>query len=418
MPRAEPDCDPGGHSVRAITRRNASRRATSLPRGDRDAQRHRHVRYRRRDGNDHEPPPSSVHLRHGFVHNRVFDRDDGHQIAGEIRRMVFTDRSEHRRMISAIAADPMLERVLDGMNRFGHPGGPNRHRLYAAQIKTDWGKRCQRLFALTEGQELLASAAQYDLTGALDGAQVRICGIGSVVTYGPWLDRGRHLVDALLDQAARGGAQMGLVFWHTDADKEVDADVQVIRFIETTIDVAQSPRHGAPMTTIRGGESRDLPAIVAMGRVRAKRFRFHFDRDVDFVQYAITTQRLLAGLGAPNARHLQFFIAEEGITAAAYVVISAVGDTWTLEECGDRDPSGARVGALLQALIAREPAARRPTIRAQLPSGFVPPQVAAMSSKPSGNMVTVRILDRRRSVMPLSVDDVLFWHDDLLDPST
>jgi hypothetical protein len=33
-----------------------------------------------------------------------------------------------------------------------------------------------------------------------------------------------------------------------------------------------------------------------------------------------------------------------------------------IEECGDRDPSGARVGAILQALIAREPA-KRLTIR-------------------------------------------------------
>jgi hypothetical protein len=54
-------------------------------------------------------------------------------------------------------------------------------------------------------------------------------------------------------------------------------------------------------------------------------------------------------------RQLHFFIAEEGITAAAYVVISIVGRTWTIEECGNRDPSGARVGAILQPLIAREP---------------------------------------------------------------
>lgn len=60
-----------------------------------------------------------------------------------------------------------------------------------------------------------------------------------------------------------------------------------------------------------------LGAIVAMGRVRADRFRFHLDRDGDFVQYAITRKRLLAGLGPANARQLQFFIAEEGVTAAA-----------------------------------------------------------------------------------------------------
>ena len=311
---------------------------------------------------------------------------------------------------------PTLERVLDGTNRFAHACGLNRHgerRLYAAQMKTEWGKRCQRLFALTEGEALLASAAQYDLTGVLDGAHVRICGIGSVATYGPRQDHGRQLVDTLLDQAARGGAQMGLVFSQTEVASEA-GDGRLIRFTDTTIDVAQSARHGAPMTTMRGGEPRDLAAIVAMGRVRAERFRLHFDRDVDFVQYAITTQRLLAGLGAPNARQLQFFIAEEGITAAAYVVVSVVGDTWTLEECGDRDPSGARVGALLQALIAREPAAPRPSIHAQLPSGFLPPQFTVLSSRSSSDVAEVRVLDRGLSLSSLSDDDVLLWHDDLL----
>jgi hypothetical protein len=39
--------------------------------------------------------------------------------------------------------------------------------------------------------------------------------------------------------------------------------------------------------------------------------------------------RLLAGFGAPGARELHFFIAEEGIAAAAYVVISIVDDLWT-----------------------------------------------------------------------------------------
>ena len=84
---------------------------------------------------------------------------------------------------------------------------------------------------------------------------------------------------------------------------------------EVTLQVAESPRHGAPITMVRGGEDRDLAAIAAMGRVRADPFRFHLDRDVDFVQYAITKKRLLAGLGPPGARQLHFFIAEEGTTA-------------------------------------------------------------------------------------------------------
>ena len=332
--------------------------------------------------------------------------------------MAFADCGRDSLVTRTIAAGPIIERVFDGMSRFAYAGPLHRHgdrRLYAAQLKTDWGKRNQRLFALTENQELLASAQQYDLAGVLDGAQVRICAIGSVMNYQPQRDYSSRLVDTLLEQAARGSAQMGLVFWHKDAAKEAEDGVDTIRFTDTTITVAQSPRHGAPMTTVRSGGPRDLSAIVAMGRVRADRFRFHFDRDVNYVQYAITTQSLLAAVGTPNARQLHFFVAEEGITAAAYVVISVVGDTWTLEECGDRDPSGARVGALLQALIAREPAARRPTIHAQFPRGFLPPQVAVVAARPS-DIVEVHMLGRRL-IRPLVVDDVLLWHDDLLNRS-
>ena len=32
--------------------------------------------------------------------------------------------------------------------------------------------------------------------------------------------------------------------------------------------------------------------------------------------------------------------------------MTVAGGTWTIEECGDRDPSGARVGALLASLFA------------------------------------------------------------------
>ena len=45
-----------------------------------------------------------------------------------------------------------------------------------------------------------------------------------------------------------------------------------------------------------------------------------------------------------------------------------------------RNPSGARVGAILQGLIAREPIERRPVIRGWLPSEVHPPQVTSLSS--------------------------------------
>jgi hypothetical protein len=220
----------------------------------------------------------------------------------------------------------------------------------------------------------------------------------------------RALIDALVDDAAREGAEVAVLFvsagFETNGPREF-----VIRPHDLTLDVARSTRHGAPMTTVRGGEERDLTAIVAMGHRFAERFRFHLERDVAFIRYVIARQRLRCGLGLANARQLQFFIAEEGITAAAYVVISVAGGEWTLEECGDRDPSGARVGALLQALIAREPSEHPPLIRAWLPAGFVPPQVTVVSSVPSLRVVRVRLLGDTPHAS-LGDTDVLWWQND------
>jgi hypothetical protein len=70
------------------------------------------------------------------------------------------------------------------------------------------------------------------------------------------------------------------------------------------------------MTLIRGGEERDWAAIVAMGQVRASPFRFHVDREVDFVS---TRSRRNGCLQARHRRHaaIALLIAEEAITAAA-----------------------------------------------------------------------------------------------------
>jgi GNAT superfamily N-acetyltransferase len=315
-----------------------------------------------------------------------------------------------------------LDRVLD-LTHLSWPDGLDRHaygRFRAAQMKTGWGRGHQRPFALVEGVDLLASAELYDLSGRFNGRPVRVCGVGSVFTSPAHrgLGHARVLVETLVDRAARSGAEMALLFLRPGLDDDVRHGFDAIPLTEATLQVAESPRHGAPMTMVRGGEERDLAAIVAMGRVRADAFRlhggrFHLDRDIDFVQYAITRKRLLAGLGPPDARQLHFFIAEEGTTAAAYVVVTIAGNTWTLEECGDRDPSGARVGALLQALIARQPGERRPTIRGWLPPRFLPPQVTVVSAAPSTEIVMVRVLKSTAIPPRLSGDGVLYWRNDI-----
>jgi hypothetical protein len=313
------------------------------------------------------------------------------------------------------AEGAVLERVLQTAHSIAPEGlgGQAYARFDAAQRKLAWACRSQRRFALVDGSDVLAGAVQYDLAAVLDGRPVRVCGIGSIFSEPAHRDGGHawELVERLLGAAARDGAALALLFSDMRHDHQ-PAGFEVVSMTEAELSVTQSSR-GAPMTLIRGGEERDLAAIASMGQIRATPFRFHLDRDADFVQYAITKKRLLAGLGPARERQLHFFIAEEGITAAAYVVISVVGDAWTIEECGDRDPSGARVGAMLQALIAREPVERRPTIRAWLPPGLAPPQVAIVSRKPSPHVMMMRALGLTIVRPQLSDQDVLYWLGDL-----
>lgn len=287
----------------------------------------------------------------------------------------------------------------------------------AAQAKTTWGLRHRRRFALIAGDDVLASAEKYDLTGVLDQQPVTICGIAAVFRHGDddAHDHAGALVERLIlvEDSIRDGADLALLFRTANTASPVPDGFEVILTIDVQVRVAESSRHGAPMTLVRGGEDRDLGAIAAMGQIRAGHFRFHIQRDVDFVKYAMTRKRLLAGLGSAGVRQLQFVIAEEGITAAAYMVISVVGGTWTIEECGDRDPSGARVGALLQALIAREPVESRPVIRGWLPAGFLPPQITIASAAPSAEILMARVLSPRVPRLQLSAADVLYWRNDV-----
>ena len=286
----------------------------------------------------------------------------------------------------------------------------------AAQAKTAWALHHRRRFALMGGNEVLASAERYDLTGRLDGELVTICGIASVLDSGP-ADAGRNyggaLVEQLLEDAGRDGADLALLFRTATASSPLPDGFEVVPATDFELTVTESSRPGAPMTLVRGGEDRDLDAIAAMGHVRAGQFRFHIERDVDLIKHAITRRRLLAGLGAAGIRQLEFVIAEEGITAAAYMVISIVGDTWMIEECGDRDASGARVGALLQALIAREPVESRPVIRGWLPPGFLPPQVTIASASAAPPLLLARALSSRVQGLHLTGPEVMYWRSDL-----
>jgi predicted N-acetyltransferase YhbS len=318
---------------------------------------------------------------------------------------------------------PLLEQILDATYDIWHDG-LNRHaygRYYAAQVATAWGQRRLRRLALVEGDEVLASAKVYSLDAVLDGRDVRVLGLGAVFTAPAHRGRGvaRDLIERILEQSAAEGADLALLFSDIGPGYYARLGFSPLPALaDVGLRIFESPRRGAPATMVRAGADRDLTDIVAMGEIRAAAYRFHLRRDRDAVFYAIATKRLLAGLGSSGARELQFFIAEEGASAVAYAVISvrnvSAGAEWTIEECGDRDPTGARVGAILQVLIARNPAERRPSIRAWLPPGFHPPQVEIIDQQPSACVMMFRALTRAAEPAHLlGAADVMYWRGDV-----
>lgn len=310
------------------------------------------------------------------------------------------------------ATGAMLTSILRARHEHSRNGLSSQaeSRLHTALKKTAWGSRHQQTYALVRRGAVLASAERYDMQGVLNGRPSSITGIGEVCCEPS--PEGTAAAQVLIESLARDAEKsLALLFPSTAVDALDIEGFDAIPRIETTVRVVEDRRNAAPMTTVRSGENRDLQAIVAMGRTRAAGFRFHLERDVDFIDYVRARRRLRCGLGPANARELQFFIAEEGVTAAAYIVISVTANEWVIEECGDRDPSGARVGALLQALIAREPSRERPTIRAVLPTGFLPPQVVPVSAEPAASVI--RMAMRNRSTASFATDDLLYWSNDV-----
>lgn len=325
------------------------------------------------------------------------------------------------------AEGPILDEILsatfdiwsEGLSREAY------RKYYAVQLATPWGRTHVRRWALVDDGAVLASAKAYLFDATLDGRSIRVVGLGAVFTPPAHRGRGhaRVLVERLIERAATDGVDLALLFSEIGADYYAQLGFAPIATSDLTLQVVEDDRRGAPATLVRAGEERDLADIVEMGRVRAAPYRFHLDRDRDLIQFGIAKKRVLAGLGPMGDREVQFFIAEEGASAVAYVVISVRGDVgggamsgaeWILEEVGDRDPSGARAGAILQALIARDPVERRPTIRGWLPGEFCPLQIRITSRAQSAEVMMIRSLTPTgKPASPIDEASVLYWHGDL-----
>jgi hypothetical protein len=148
-----------------------------------------------------------------------------------------------------------------------------------------------------------------------------------------------------------------------------------------------------------------------MNAIQARGFAFHMVRSPEYAAFALAKKRLLAASSAPGAREVEFFLVEEGGRAAAYVVVLEAGDYWMVTECGDRDPTGARVGAIIQAMLAR-PGKRPGRVRAWLPPKFNPPQVKISWSEKPAIVMMMAPLGNFDPGPRLTVDDTCWWHAD------
>ena len=335
------------------------------------------------------------------------------------------------------ATGPVLEQILDDTFSQWHDGlsRQNFGRFWAAQQKTPWGASHLDRVALVDGPHVVSSAKRFDLSMRFDGRIRRVLGIGSVFTAPAYRGRGsaRELLSRMLETAVAEGQEYALLFSEIAPAFYERLDFVPVPLVEWRLEVDQK-RGGAPAMLVRSGDDRDLPFIVEMNATRSAGARLALDRSEDFIRHGIAKSRLLSGLGPPGLRDTEFLVVEEGGQAVAYLVcattrsgnrqpadgntqpsdgLPGVFTTWTIEDAGDRDPSGARLGALLQVMLARHPAERLPDIRAWWPQALAPPQVRVAGATPSQEVLMVRPLrDRVLPLPPLSADEVVYWHGD------
>ena len=312
------------------------------------------------------------------------------------------------------AEGPLLEQILDSTYAIWNEGLTRQAyaQWNAAQTRTRWGRQHLARFALIdEHGRWLATAKRYRFDARLDGRAGYVAGIAAVFTPPELRGRGyaSALIEQLVEQEREAGAMAAALFSEIGAAFYQRLGFEPIPLDDVRIDVQL--KGGSPAMLVRAGDDRDLSEVVAMHQIRSEGARFVLRRDVPLVHYAIAKKRLLAGLGPAGRRQVEFFVAEEGASAVAYVVLTQSASGWTMEEAGDRDPAGARLGAMLQVLAAREPSHQLPVIRTWWPRGFtVPPQWGLRDRVDSVDLLMIRpFVELSR---PLSADEVFFWRCD------
>jgi len=314
-----------------------------------------------------------------------------------------------------LADGPLLERVLDDTFPVWHEGLSREaySKWSRGQLRTPWGREhLQRFVLLDDAGAHVASLKRYRHPVRVDGRDGWMCGIGAVFTVPEQRGAGHasRLVAQVVDQSRQEGALVAGLFSEIGTAFYERLGFSTVTLDEVTVRVPR--RNGSAAMLVRFGDDRDLPNIAAMHAVRSADAGFALRRDTPLLHYAIAKKRLFAGLSTPGTRQLEFFVAEEGASAVAYVVLSQNQYGWTLEEAGDRDPAGARLGAMFEVLLAREPSLRDPIVRAWWPRGFpTPPQLTLSNRSDPKDVFMVRPLADGIAVPP-GPEGVFWWRSD------
>ena len=316
----------------------------------------------------------------------------------------------------------LLDQVFDETWTLWHDGlaRPAYASYNDAQLRTRWGAAHLARIGLVEDGELLASAKRYYLTLSIDNARVPALGIGAVFTPPERRGRGHApaLIERLCDDARKQGCRAALLFSEIGTTYYERLGFTVIP--HATSDIVVRSRDGAPAVLVRAGEEADSAHVAEMMARRVEGYRFGIVHDPDLVSFSVAKKRLLAGLDASSRRSVEYFVTEEGYQAVAFVLMQVTRfakpgepERWSLAAAGDRDPTGARVGAMLQVLVARHPGEPAPVIRAWWPQGMTPPQLDVARRGATAEVMMLRVLDPSLRIEPwFKEGEACYWHGD------
>ena len=145
-------------------------------------------------------------------------------------------------------------------------------------------------------------------------------------------------------------------------------------------------KDGAPAMMVRAGEDTDAAGVAAMHDQRARGFDLAMLVDDAQVRYSVSKKRMFVGLGTGLGRSIEYFVSEEGHQAVAFLLVQVTRgvngqpDTWSIEACGDRDPSGARIGAMCRSC---SPALHPRRVPSSAPGGPTPFARLSCASSPA-----------------------------------